>query len=313
MRAGYRSEWGRVSVVDSLIAQVTAGQHGVAARRQLGAAGVGASALRRRLADGRLRRIHHGVYAVGPQPLTLHGRWMAATLACGDEAALSHVSAGALLDVRSTSSSLIHVTVPGLSRRRARGTIRIHTTRPFHPDDITIIDGIRVTSPERTLLDLASILPLTQLRRAYERAERLRILDHGKLRALLKRSNGRPGVGALRRTAAIDPEPGTRLRSELEAAFRDLVESSDLPPYLPNTVVAGYEVDAYWPAAGLVVELQSRTWHTDPEAFERDHAKRAALMAAGYTVLALTHEQVTRRRAETVHTLRRLLAAPLAA
>ena len=170
------------------------------------------------------------------------------------------------------------------------------------------VDGIRVTSPERTLLDLAGVLSITQLRRAYEQAERLRILDHGRLAAIVTRAKGRAGVAALRRVASIDPEPGTRLKSELERAFRDLVESSGLPPYLPNTVVAGHEVDAYWPQARLVVELQSRTWHTDPEAFEADHAKRAELMAAGYTVLALTYEQVTQKGPETVRTLGRLLA-----
>jgi hypothetical protein len=297
-----------VSAVDSVIAHIVARQHGVVARPQLAAAGVSPAATKTRLADRRLRRVHHGVYAVGSQPLTLKGRWMAAVLACGGDAALSHVSAGALLDIRAASSSLIHVTVAGPSRRRRRDNLRIHTTRPWHPDDVTRIDGIRVTSPERTLVDLAGVLSLTQLRRAYEQAERLRILDHARLAAIVARAQGRPGVGALRRVAAIDPEPDTRLKSELERAFRDLVEASGLPPYLPNSVVAGYEVDAYWPHARLVVELQSRTWHTDPEAFEADHAKRAELMAAGQTVLALTYEQVTKRAQDTARTLARLLA-----
>jgi hypothetical protein len=297
-----------MSDIDSVIARLAAAQHGVVAGRQVVDTGISEAALRRRLADRRLRRVHHGVYAVGSQPLTLKGRWMAAVLACGGGAALSHVSAGALLGIRATSSSLIHVTVAGPSRRRRRDNLRIHTTRAWHPHDFTQVDDIRVTSPERTLLDLAPVLPLTQLRRAYERAERLRILDHARLAAIVARAQGRPGVGALRRVAAIDPEPGTRLKSELERAFRDLVEASGLPPYLPNTVVAGYEVDAYWPHAHLVVELQSRTWHADPEAFEADHAKRAELMAAGHTVLALTYEQVTKRAQDTARTLARLLA-----
>ena len=233
---------------------------------------------------------------------------MAAVLACGDEAALSHGSGAALLDMRAASGGLIHVTVPGLSRRRRRDNLRIHTTAAWHRGDVTRVDGIRVTSPERTLIDLAGVLPLTQVRRAYEQAERLRILDHGRLEAVIARGQGRRGTRALRRIAAIDPEPGTRLKSDLERAFRDLVEASGLPPYLPNTVVAGYEVDAYWPRARLIVELQSRTWHTDPEAFEADHAKRAALMAAGFTVLALTYEQVTTEARETSRTLDRLLA-----
>lgn len=301
-----------VSAVDSLIAGIARRQHGTVTRSQLLAAGVSISAIRLRHRDGRLRALHAGVYATGPGPLTRRGRWLAAVLAVGAGAVLSHRSAAALLDLRPTATSLIDVTVPGGSRRRRRDHLRIHTTRPFHPDDATVVDGIPVTSVERTLLDLAVILPLPQLRRAHEQAERLRCVDHTKLRALLARSTGRRGLGALRRVAAIDPEPGTRLKSELEQEFRDLVEASGLPAYLPNTVVAGYEVDAYWPAARLVVELQSRTWHTDPQAFERDHAKRAELMAAGDTVLALTYEQVTRRPKETVHTLRRLLF-PLAA
>ena len=299
-----------MSVVDSAIARVAATQHGVVAARQIIDGGVSEAAIRRRLADGRLRRMHRGVYAIGRQPLTRRGRWMAAVLAGGRSAVLSHRSAAALLDLRATATNLIDVTVPGASRRRRRDNLRIHTTRPFHPDDIAVVDGIPVTSVERTLLDLAELLPLPQIRRAYEQAERLRTLDHSRLRALIARSNGRRGVGALRRVAAIDPDPGTRLRSELERAFRDLVEAGGLPPYLPNTVLAGYEVDAYWPAARLVVELQGRAWHADPQAFERDHAKRAELMAAGYTVLALTYEQVTHDPEGVIRILRRLLRTP---
>ena len=182
---------------------------------------------------------------------------------------------------------------------------------PFHPDDITVIDGIPVTSAERTLLDLAEVLTPHQLQRAYEQAEKLRIIDHAKLRALVERSNGRRGLKHLLPLLDYDPTPATEAWSELERLFHDLVRESGLPPYQRNVVVDGdpSPVDAYWPDARLVVELQSYEHHSGKQAFERDHEKRARLMAAGHAVLTLTHAQVTGEPTETVATIEALLSA----
>jgi len=154
--------------------------------------------------------------------------------------------------------------------------------------------GIPVTSVERTLLDLAELLEFGELQLAYERAERLRRIDHRKLADLIERSNGRSGIAKLRELACYDPTPAIEAKEGLEVSFFHLIERSRLPPYSRNVVIAGYEVDAYWHEANLVIELQSYAWHHDRDAFERDHAKLARLRLAGCEVLALTHDQVTR-------------------
>jgi len=170
-----------------------------------------------------------------------------------------------------------------------------------------------VTSGERTLCDLAIVLPYPDLKRAFERAERLGLIDHRKLREAVARMKGTQGAAAMRKLLGYDPRPATETRSELEIAFLELVTEAGLPPYQRNVSVHSHDVDAYWPESNLVVELQSYTWHSDPEAFERDHAKLAQLRLAGFEVFALTYHQVTKERAWVEDALRSLLKAPPAA
>ena len=257
----------------------------------------------RRVADGRLRIVHRGVYALGP--LDQRGRWLAAVLALGLRAVLSHQSAAMLHALRETSRSAIDVTVEVHARRR-RG-IDVHLSRTLHPDDRTEVDGIPVTSVSRTLLDLAGTLPTTQLRRAYEQAEQNRSLDANALASLLERSRGRRGSAALRALLHYDPSPATEARSELEIAFLDLVREAGLPTPQVNVLVEGFLVDAYWPTARLVVELQSYAHHSDREAFEVDHVRFARLKVAGYEALGVTWRQVADDRGTVEATLRMLL------
>ena len=156
-----------------------------------------------------------------------------------------------------------------------------------------MVDSIPVTSVERTICDLAADLPYADLKRAFEEAERRHLIDHRKLREAVERMRGMAGAAAMRQLLGYDPRPATETRSDLEIAFLELVTSAGLPPYQRNVVVLGEDIDAYWPEANLVVELQGYTWHSDPEAFERDHAKLARLRLAGYTVHAFTYRQVT--------------------
>lgn len=256
-----------------------------------------------RVGDGRLRSVHRGVYAVGA--VTARGRWMAAVLALGPPAVLSHCHGAALHGVRAAKRSAIDVTTS--RRARARRGIVVHQTRDLHPRDQTRIDGIPVTSISRTLLDLAEVLPTTQLVRAYEQAARLRILDLRAIHELLCRSNGRRGIAPLRDLAAYDPTPAVEAQSELELRFLDLVRESGLPAPQVNVVVEGFVVDAYWPSARLTVELQGYAYHSDREAFERDHARFARLKLAGHEVLALTWRQVMDQPAWVAAAIRTLL------
>lgn len=278
-----------MSVLDTVIARLAARQHGVVAGWQLLALGINRNAIDRRAGDGRLRRIHRGVYAVGP--IGRKGYCMAAVLPCGEGALLSHRDAAALWDLRDTTRSAIDVSVLA-AKRRSRPRLTIHRAGNLHPDDRTEVDGIPVTSIALTLLDLAEVVPAIDLRRAYEATERHRVLDVRAVRELLDRSNGRRGVPALVALLDYDPVPAAESKSELESMFLDLVREAGLPMPQPNVLVEGYLVDAYWPQARLVVELQGYEHHADRDAFDRDHSRIARLRLARYEVLAFTYHQV---------------------
>jgi hypothetical protein len=241
---------------DLRLARIAAEQHGIVTGAQLRDVGLGKDAVLRRVRAGRLHRLHRGVYAVGHTALPLRGLWLAAVLACGKDALLSHRSAAALWGMLSTSAPKIDVIVPRANARRSTVKIRVHHgTR-----DGTVHLGIPVTSPRCTLDDLAAArVPRWQLRKAQEVAQRL----------------GEP-------VAPHGP------RSPLEAAFLELCPTEPIV----NGTVAGLEVDFHWPQARLVVETDGHEHHGTRAAFERDRARDQALVAAGWTVLRFTYRQV---------------------
>jgi hypothetical protein len=187
--------------------------------------------------------------------------------------------------------------------------LTVHCARELHPEDRDEIDGIPVTTVPRTLLDLAEVVPADQLRRAYEAAERQRVLDVKAVCELLRRSNGRRGVAALLALLDYDPEAAVESKSPLESRFLDLVRAAGLPLPSLNVLVEGYLVDAYWPGARLVVELQSYEHHAHRQAFDRDYAKLGRLKIAGYHVLPLTDRQLKEDAEWVVAALRLLLDA----
>jgi very-short-patch-repair endonuclease len=256
-----------------------------------------------------MTRLHHKVYLVGPGPPTRKGRWLAAVLAAGEGALLARTDAAALHDIAKSRGSRIDVLIPAHRRRKLKD-VRVHRCRRIHPDDISLVDSIPVTSIERTICDLASVLPYADLKRAFEEAERRHLVDHRKLGEAVERMRGMAGAAATRDLLGYDARPATETRSELEIAFLRLITDAGLPPYQRNVVVHGHEIDAYWPEADLVVELQSYTWHSDPEAFERDHAKLARLRVAGFTVHAFTYHQVTANGRWIAEAIRAILDDP---
>jgi hypothetical protein len=176
--------------VDQEIARVAARQHGVVATRQLAALGLSRSAVAARAAAGRLHRVHRGVYAVGYPRLSLHGRWMAAVLAAGPGAALSHASAAALWELRATAATRIDVSVRTNGGRQKRPGLRIHRTPSLHPEEVTEHHAIGTTTPARTLLDLASSLPRRALERALDQAEILELFDLRGLQTVMDAHRG---------------------------------------------------------------------------------------------------------------------------
>jgi len=259
-----------------------------------------------------LRASFYGVYSFGAAPLTRNARWAAAVLACGHGALLSHRDAAALWRLIDFTQDVVDVTVEGASRGGPDG-IRRHGARSLADADRAVHDGIPVTSIARTLVDLAAVLPPRLVQRAYEEGARQDLLRVGAIHDLLNRSRGKKGVRALRATLQVDPGFAARLKSELERMFRDLIRGSDTPMYEPNAKLCGYEVDAYWPEARLVVELESRSFHTSAFAAERDDTKTAELRLAGYEVLRLTYSMVERRPDWVLDTVRTMRARGIAA
>jgi very-short-patch-repair endonuclease len=182
------------------------------------------------------------------------------------------------------------VTVRSTGRRQRKG-IRVHAVRDLPPDHVTVVDRIPVTTVARTLSDLAGILDTPALMRAIEAAERGNLLD---VPSVLAVSAGRPGAHRLKRLLAT-ATPHTR--SDFEAALLAICDTYAIPRPLTNTVVHGYEVDAYWPDRNLVVELDSWEYHGTRAAFERDRERDATLHSRGIASLRFTDEQVKTRQA----------------
>jgi very-short-patch-repair endonuclease len=274
-------------------------------RAQLLAAGMGAGAIDFRIHRGRLHPQHRGVYAVGHTGLTARGRLWAAVLACGgpEVAVISHRSAAALWELVATPSG---VDVTTLRRSASAKGICVHRSRTLEPGDITAIDGLPVTTPTRTLIDLADVLTPHRLERACHRAEISRLLDAA---VLLRRLAELPGRRTLALEAALDSlSPGPQAtRRQLEERMLALLARHDLPRPLVNSTVEGYEVDFYWPQARLIVETDGAATHLTATAFEQDRERDAALTVAGYRVVRFTWRQLTDRAGTVAGTLRALL------
>jgi hypothetical protein len=278
--------------LDQALAELASRQWGVAALAQLEALGLGPRGVQHRAESGRLRRIHRGVYAIGGAALPREGRHLAAVLACGPGAVLSHVSAAVHWNLLSYDAPRPEVTAPA-SRAGAPG-IRLHRTRSLDARDITERRGIPVTTVAKTLLDVAAHAPASHLEHALGQALRNELYDQRAIEDVLHRHRGCRGTRALRTATAGDP---AFTRGELERRLRALCRRAGLPRPLSNVVVADaddrpHEVDFFFPAHRLVVETDGWRDHGTRVAFERDRAKDAALVAAGCVVLRCTKRQI---------------------
>jgi hypothetical protein len=296
----------RPRAVDAEVAQVARAQHGVVARRQLRALGLGEDAIDDRLRAGRLHRVHRGVYAVGHPLVSRHGVWLAAVLAI-DGAVLSHRAAAALWGIR--QSDLVEVTVPRGVRPRAR--IRIHETT-LQPDETSTHEGIAVTTPARTLLDLAAILTPQQLERAANEAEVRRLASPTSLDALVARYPGRPGTPAIK-ALLDDRRIGANVtKEELEHRFLAFLDADGIERPRTNRHIALrdgslIEADCHWPDAKLIVELDGAATHHTSAAFEADRRRDRKATASGYRVVRVTWRQLHEDAATLATELRALL------
>jgi very-short-patch-repair endonuclease len=291
---------------DRAIARLAARQHGVVARRQLRRIGLSEAAIDRRVASARLHVVHRGVYAVGHPVLGARGRWLAAVLACGPRAALSHASAAALWELRASSATWIDVTAPRTGR--SRPGVRIHRPRALHPDECTVHDGIPVTTPARTLLDLAATVDPRALERVLDQAEMQRLTHYAALEALARAHAHHRGAAALMGALAHHTAGTTLTKSDLEELFLALCRHHDLPRPDVNTYVADLEVDFLFRAHRLIVETDSWRHHHTRAAFERDRRRDATHARAGYRTLRFTHRQLATEPHTVAATLRAALA-----
>lgn len=293
------------------ISELAERQHGVVGRGQLVRLGFEEGAIARRLSLGRLHEVRQGVYAPGRLPLSRQGEWMAAVLTFGPDAVLSHWSAAALWMIRPNSREAIDVTAPRKSRSW-RGIKRHHKALP--PDEITVKDGIPVTTVPRTIFDLAATEPSDVVENLLREAEFREHRDKLSLLDLVKRYPGRRGVRRVRLALeALEDDPPGRRRRGLEERFPPFLRRHGLPqPRFNDWIVLGdkrYQVDCHWPEARLIVELDSWQAHGTRSAFRSDRARDRALLLAGYRVLRITWAQLDDEPERIAADLRALLRA----
>ena len=296
-----------VTATDAVIDAIARRQRFVVAHRQLVEAGVSRRAIQHRLEIGRLHPLHRGVYLVGhPVPLPL-ARPTAALLACGAGAVLSHLSAAYLWGIRENRAGPVHVTVPADRRPTSRAGVVIHRSGTRATGEARRRDSLPVTSPVRTLIDLAAVVPERELKWAVEEARVRRLLKLRELAVAHEAHRGRRGAAALGRVLAATGAAPTATRSEAERRLLDLIAAAGLPAPRANVRVAGHLVDLYWPAERLVVELDGYAYHAHREAFERDRRRDGDLAAAGIRVIRLTWRRITAEPAAVTALLARLL------
>jgi hypothetical protein len=234
------------------------------------------------------------------------GLCWAAVLACRPDGVLSHASAGAAWNFRRSSTRAVDVTV-GLGGRARRPGIRLHRSRSLPPDEITQLNGLPITTPARTLLDLAaSGLRGRPLEAALDRAL-LRVLDFADLQRLIARYPTRPGSPSLKAQLSRYVVGSVDTRSVLEELVLELCDAHGLPRPHVNCVIEGTVRDFYWPGPRLVVEADSYTWHRSPTALNDDRERDVTLTLAGYRALRFTWEQVTGRSGYVADALLRAL------
>ncbi|HEX7280019.1 MAG TPA: type IV toxin-antitoxin system AbiEi family antitoxin domain-containing protein [Solirubrobacterales bacterium] len=296
---------------DGQIAELARRQHGMVARAQLGAMGMGEGAIEGRVKRGQLHPFHRGVYKVGYRRIGRSGEWMAAVLASGSGACLSHRSAARLWRLIPPGAEWAEITCPPPRRARRNGIV-CHEGA-IAEDEREVVDEIAVTSPFRTIFDLAAILDLRELERAFHEAEVQGLRDRVSLPMLLERYPGRRGARSLRAILGSE-EPVGVTRNDFEEAFLALVDARGLPRPRMNADLAVrgrfFEIDALWEQRRVAVELDSRSVHGAKKRFESDRQRDRILVAEGWNTMRVTWRQLQKEPDEIAADLSALLLTP---
>ena len=273
--------------VDRLILAVAARQHGAIVWEQLTDLGLGRGGIEHRVKRGFLRALQRRVHLCGRQEPDLLARTLAAVLVCGERAVGSHAAAAAMWGIRPAPTGPVDVTI--LAGRARHAGIRAHTTGSLALGDIRTLHGIPVTSPARTVLDIAADLPSRDVAAAMEQAQIKRLVTKRDVEATLDRAPRRPGGPVVRGLVA---EPAFT-RSEAERLLVKLLRAAKLPRPAFNATAERFEVDAVWRIERVVLEFDSHAFHATRAAFERDRRRDAVLTRAGYLVLRTTWTELT--------------------
>ena len=292
-------------ILEDRINALAASQFGVVTRAQLIEAGVSVKKLDRWIASRRVRLLHRGVYLVGPLMIA-RAREMAAVLACGPTAVVSHLSAAALCEMLQALDRAAPIDVTITRGGHRRPGIRVHRVFTLHSAEITTLEGIPMTTVARTLLDIAFTLPAPQLERAVEQALGTRLTTQAHVIDVLNRHAGTPGAARLR--ALIKPEPPAFTRSEAEAQLLTLIRKAKLVRPEVNVMVCGHEVDFFWRTERFIVEMDGFAYHASHRKFESDRRRDAVLAAAGMRVIRVTWQQLVKQPEALIATLALALA-----
>jgi very-short-patch-repair endonuclease len=292
------------------VAELARGQHGVVVRRQLLALGMGDKVVEGWLQRGHLHEVFRGVYVAGVRRITRKGRWMAAVLAAGERAILSHRSAGRLWHLLPPAAEWVDVTCPPGRVIRRNGIVSHESL--MKDDEWLVEDGIPVTSPFRTVFDLAAVVKIRELERAFHEAEARELRDRVSLPMLLERYPGRRGNRTVRALLGAGEDPGIT-RNDFEEAFLALVDAGGLsrPRMNADLAVRGrfFEIDALWERERVTVELDSRGIHGTRKKFESDRQRDRILIAEGWRTMRITWRQLQEEPEEIAADLRLALAS----
>ena len=278
-------------------------QHGIVDMRELRAAGVPVSTIKHWARSGRLFRLYPGVYSVvPPSMLTEEARWLAAVRRCGPAAFLSHGPSGQLQGiVERRLRFALHVSLADRSQRRIPGIV-VHRPSTLDPSDTTTRLSIPTTTPTRTVWDISTTSPHQQVRKAFERAERLDLLDRRRLAELADAHPNRKGSGFIRQLLSERPLPAADVRSWLEELLWETCTEHRLPLPATNVPLLGYTVDFLWESARFVIEADGGD-HLERTQRDRDNLRDIRLQRAGYLVRRYSDRDMTRPREVTAEIL----------
>ncbi|MGN6201592.1 MAG: DUF559 domain-containing protein [Solirubrobacterales bacterium] len=284
-------------------------QHGVFSTWQMLEAGISEDIVRSRRSGGLLVPVFQGVYTLGHQVLARDARSMAAVLACGPGAVLSHFSAGHLWGLCGSRGPIETLRQSGGFHPKGHPGVKLHQTRRLESYEVTVERGIPVVVMERLLLDLAARMHSVRLERVFVQAYKRDDFSWPRLGRIITRRRGCKGVGKLRRIAQdVDPE-ALETKSPPEVDFLALSRKVNLPTPFVNVLVEGHLVDFLWPEQKVVVETDSWSFHGDPLAFEKDRQRDVELTAAGYEVHRTTAKMLERDPGPFLQNVRRSLLA----